>query len=78
VLAFVADDKPLADALLGPDYRIPVVSPDALYHDKADLVVILAWRYAEPIITKHRRFLAGGGRFVVPWPEFRIHGKDHT
>ena len=78
VLAFVADDKPLADALLGPDYRIPVVSPDALYHDKADLVVILAWRYAEPIIAKHRRFLDGGGRFVVPWPEVRIHGKGLT
>jgi len=78
VLAFVVDDKPLTDAFLGPDYRIPVRSPDALYQDQVDLVVILAWRYAEPIIAKHRRFIDGGGRFAVPWPEVRVHAKDQA
>jgi len=78
VLAFVADDKPLTDAFLGPDYRIPVRFPDALYQEEVDLVVILAWRYAEPIIAKHRRFIDGGGRFAVPWPEVRIHARDQA
>jgi SAM-dependent methyltransferase len=77
-LAFVVDDNPLTDALLGPDYRIPVVPPEALYQDKADLVVILAWRYAEPIMAKNRRYLDGGGRFAVPWPEFSIHGQGRN
>ena len=66
VLDFIADDKPLTQALLGPGYRIPVVAPDALYAQRPDLVVILAWRYAEPIMAKHRRYTEGGGRFVVP------------
>jgi SAM-dependent methyltransferase len=74
VLDFIADDKPLTQALLGPGYRIPVVAPDALYAQRPDLVVILAWRYAEPIMAKHRRYTEGGGRFVVPWPDFSIHG----
>lgn len=78
VLAFVADDKPLTDAFLGPDCRIPVRSSDALYQDRVDLVVILAWRYAEPIIAKHQRFIDGGGRFAVPWPEVRVHAKDQA
>jgi hypothetical protein len=78
ILKFVVDDKPLTDALLGPDYRIPVVPADALDEGKADLVVILAWRYAEPIMAKNRRFLGDGGRFAVPWPDFSIHGQSRT
>jgi hypothetical protein len=72
-LAFIVDDKPLTEALIGPGYRIPVLPPSALIERRPDLVVILAWRYAEPIMAKHARYLAEGGRFAVPWPEFAIH-----
>ena len=73
-LAMVFDDKPLTDALVGPGYRIPVLPASALYEQRPDLVVILAWRYADPIVAKHQRFIEGGGRFVVPWPTFSIRG----
>jgi len=72
-LQMVFDDKPLTDALLGPGYRIPVVPAGTIYETHPDLVIILAWRYAEPIMAKHRRFMESGGRFVVPWPKFSIH-----
>ena len=75
-LVAVFDDKPLTEALLGPGYRIPVLPSEALYERRPDLVVILAWRYAEPIMAKHRRFIESGGRFIVPWPTFSIHGKE--
>ena len=74
-LEAIFDDKPLADSLLGPGYRIPVLPAAALYDKRPDLVVILAWRYAEPIMAKHHRFIESGGRFVVPWPTFSVHGK---
>lgn len=74
-LEMVFDDKPLAEALLGPGYRIPVLPAAALYETHPDLVVILAWRYAKPIMAKHHRFIESGGRFVVPWPTFSVHGK---
>jgi hypothetical protein len=73
-LEMVFDDKPLAEALLGPGYRIPVLASDAMYEKRPDIVVILAWRYAEPIMIKHKRFIENGGRFAVPWPNFSIHG----
>jgi SAM-dependent methyltransferase len=73
-LEMVFDDKPLAEFLLGPGYRIPVHPASALYEKRPDLVVILAWRYAEPIMAKHCRFIENGGRFVVPWPTFSIRG----
>ena len=75
-LEAIFDDKPLTEALLGPGYRIPVLPSKALYERHPDLVVILAWRYAEPIMAKHRRFIESGGRFVVPWPTFSVHGKE--
>ena len=75
-LEAVFDDKPLTDALLGPGYRIPVLSSEALYEKRPHLVVILAWRYAEPIMAKHRRFIESGGRFVIPWPTFSVHSKE--
>jgi predicted TPR repeat methyltransferase len=78
ILLFVVDDKPVTDALLGPDYSIPVLPADALNVGKAELVIILAWRYAEPIIAKNRRFLESGGRFAVPWPEFSIQGQSRA
>ena len=68
---FIADDNPLTDAIQGVDYRIPVLTSDALYERKPALVFILAWRYAEPIMNKHARFRAAGGRFVVPLLELK-------
>lgn len=72
-LKMVFDDKPLTDALLGPGYRIPVLPASGLDAERPDIVIILAWRYAEPIMAKHQRYIEGGGRFIVPWPKFSIH-----
>lgn len=68
-LDFIADDKPLADTLPAAGRDIPVTSSDALYGPQApSAVVVLAWRYAAPIIARHERFQAAGGRFIVPLP----------
>lgn len=75
-LEMVFDDKPLAEALLGPGYSIPVLPSEAMYDKRPDIVVILAWRYAEPIMAKHKRFIESGGRFAIPWPNFSIHGAN--
>lgn len=73
-LDFIADDKPLAKELVGPGYRIPILVSDKIYERKPDLIVILAWRYAEPIMAKHKKFMASGGRFAVPLPTYAMHG----
>ena len=43
-----------------------------IYERRPDTILILAWRYAEPIMAKHERFLAQGGEFILPLPEFAI------
>ncbi|GEO37927.1 D-mycarose 3-C-methyltransferase [Skermanella aerolata] len=69
VLDFIADDKPLAGTLPAEGRDIPVTTSDALYRDTPpSAVVILAWRYAAPIMARHERYRAAGGRFIVPLP----------
>lgn len=71
-LRFIADDYEAKQNLYSPGYHIPVLAPQALYERKPDYVLILAWRYAEPIIKKHKAFLKQGGRFIVPLPDLRV------
>jgi 2-polyprenyl-3-methyl-5-hydroxy-6-metoxy-1,4-benzoquinol methylase len=71
-LDFVADDNPLCESVAGADYRIPVLRSEAIYERKPDTIIVLAWRYADPIIGKHQRYLAQGGEFVIPLPAITV------
>lgn len=72
LLDFLIDDNKKKHGLLSPGCHLPVKPATALLEEKPDVVVILAWQYAEPIIAKNEAFLAAGGMFVVPLPEFRV------
>jgi SAM-dependent methyltransferase len=67
-LDMLFDDTPLKEHIEGPGYDLPVRKSAAIYDEKPGLIVILAWRYAQPILAKHRRYVEAGGRFVVPLP----------
>lgn len=72
LLSFIADDYPAKQNLFSPGYHIPILPSTALYDRRPDYVVIIAWRYWQPIIERHRQFLEQGGHFIVPLPESRI------
>jgi hypothetical protein len=57
---------------VSPGHHIPVFAPSALYERRPDIVVALAWRFADQMISRHTAYLDGGGRFVVPLPTFRV------
>ena len=71
-LVCVFDDQPLLDAIAGPDYNITVVASDEIYRRRPDLIVLLAWRYADLILERHQAFRDAGGRFVLPLPEVAV------
>src|SRR5262245_12109890 len=71
-LDFVVDDNPRKHNLFSPGHHLPVLPSAALLERRPDYVVILPWRFAEPIITRNEGFLAAGGRFIVPIPVLRI------
>lgn len=68
-LDLLVDDKPFKDRMEGPGYDLPVVTGAEVGERRPALIVILAWRYADAIIAGHRRYLEGGGEFVVPLPD---------
>ncbi len=69
---FLVDDNPVKQNTFSPGHHIPVYPSEALYEKKADVVAVLAWNYAAPIMQKHAAFAAAGGRFVVPLPHLIV------
>lgn len=66
------DDTPFKERLTGPGYDLPVMTADGVYEVEPELIIILAWRYSDPISAKHEEFINKGGKFVVPLPELKI------
>jgi len=63
------DDNPTKKGLYSPGYHLKVHDSEGLYHEKFDAVVLLAWQYRDPIVTRHARYLSQGGVFLQPLPE---------
>ncbi len=71
-LDYLIDDNTKKHGLYSPGCHLEVKPSDVLYDDKPDVVVILAWQYADPIINKHERYIDNGGKFVIPLPELKV------
>ncbi len=72
VIDYIVDDSPLKQGMYSPGLHIPVLPSTAIYEKKPDVVVILAWNFANPIIKNHSRFLESGGTFIVPLPKVKV------
>ena len=73
-LEYQVDDNPVKQGMFSPGHHIPVYSPEKLYEDKPDVVLILAWNYAKPIMAKHEKYVQQRGRFLIPLPALSLIG----
>jgi SAM-dependent methyltransferase len=71
-LSFLVDEYSRKQNVLSPGLHLPVLAPQALIDRKTDYVVIIAWRYVEPILEKNRAFRDRGGRFIIPLPKLQV------
>jgi novobiocin biosynthesis protein NovU/D-mycarose 3-C-methyltransferase len=71
---YIGDSTPVKQGLLTPGMHIPVVAESKLRDDRPDLILLLAWNYADAIVPRYRDYLAAGGRFIHPIPLARIIG----
>jgi SAM-dependent methyltransferase len=71
-LDFIVDDNPLKQGLFAPASHIPVLDASQIYSRQPDCLLLLAWNFAEPIMTTHQEYARRGGRFVLPMPVPRI------
>lgn len=65
---FVIDDSPLKQGLLTPGTHIPIYSSIVLSERNPDVLLVLAWNFADTIIALHPEFK---GIWIVPLPELR-------
>ena len=68
-LSMLVDDFEAKQGTYSPGAHIPVCAPSEMYRPETEVVVILAWRYAEQIVSQHKGFK---GRFIVPLPTLRV------
>lgn len=71
-LEYATEKNPLKIGRFTPGMHLPIYSDDSLSSDKPDVVLILAWNFAEEIIAKLGDFRAGGGQCIIPVPKPHI------
>jgi hypothetical protein len=75
ILSFLVDDYNRKQNTYSPGCHIPVVSSSEVLVRRPDYIVILAWRYIEPILEKNKEYLNSGGKFIVPLPKLKVISK---
>lgn len=72
VLDYIVDSTPYKQGLFTPGKHIPIFSEQQIDNNKPDYLLILAWNFANEIISKNRKFKRRGGKFIIPIPEVKI------
>ena len=71
-IEFIVDDSPLKQGLFTPGMHIPVLPSTELAVRQPDYTVILAWNFADAIISQNQQYLNAGGHFIVPLPDIKV------
>jgi hypothetical protein len=72
-LDFVTEKSALKIGRFTPGANIPVVADHVLLAERPDYALLLAWNFATEITRNLSAYTAGGGRFILPIPQPRIH-----
>ena len=53
---------------------IPIISETQARSEKPDYFLVLPWHFLKEFVKREQDYLAGGGKFIVPLPEFQVIG----
>jgi len=56
--------------------NIPIVSEEEARIARPDYFLVLPWHFIKEFVEREQEFLAGGGKFIVPLPQFAIISRD--
>lgn len=72
LVPYTVDKSPLKVGLYTPGMHLPVLPVETLLEEQPDYVLILAWNFAEEIMSQQAEYKARGGQFIIPLPTPRI------
>ena len=72
LLDFVVDKNTYKQGKFMGGNCLPIVNPETIYEKQPDIIIILAWNFAEEIIAEHQQFTESGGKFIIPIPTLHI------
>ena len=71
-LDFIVDKSEAKQGLYTPGAHLLVYSPEKLYQEKPDYLLILAWNLADEITEQLKDYHDAGGKFIIPIPQIKI------
>ena len=76
LVEYVVDRSPHKQGHIIPGTKQPICSPSLLLEDCPDYLLILAWNFAEEIMSQQKAYAEKGGRFIIPIPELCVMGGE--
>jgi hypothetical protein len=71
-LLWIADRNPLKQGRLTPGTHIPIVDPVRIDSERPEILLLLAWNFADEIQIQLSAHRDRGGQFLIPVPEVRL------
>ncbi len=71
-LDYITEKAQMKVGLFTPGTHIPVYGDDKLLQDQPDYALILAWNFADEIMSNLSEFKKRGGKFIIPIPKPKI------
>ena len=69
---YIVDDTPEKIGKYSPGTGIPIINRSALYKDRPDYLVVLAWNFIDDVVASTKEYADQGGKYILPIPEFRV------
>lgn len=66
---FCVDDSKLKIGKFMPGTHLPIFSSEEIYNKKPDVLLILAWNFADAILDKHQKY---DGILIIPFPFLKV------